>query len=185
MQHHSQDGAPACSMVTESQVLTSKCSSDAGCVVRRGPPLALPLACSPHGKQAVPSSRRGIAPAGTRNGGSARPPDPKGSAPWPHCETCPNEGFKAMFGTGASRRGAKGCALCADETPTGRVRERKTQGWTKNDEGQECLSYTKWGLPCHSGTLLYVFHVFQRAEIVNLQFSLRVEREHACSSSVG
>ena len=36
------------------------------------------------------------------------------------------------------------------------------------------LSYIKRALPCHSGTLLYVFHVFHTAETVNLQFSLRV-----------
>ena len=129
MQHHSQDGAPARSMVTESQVLTGKCSGDAVRVVL--------LACSLPGKQAVPSFRRGISPAETRSGGSARPHEPAGTAPSPPCGTCPNEGLQAIFRASESRLGAKKCALCADETLKQRVRERKTQVWTHNDEEEE------------------------------------------------
>ena len=44
---------------------------------------------------------------------------------------------RAILRAGESRLGAKKCALCADETLKRRVRERKTQVWTQNDEEEE------------------------------------------------
>ena len=57
----------------------------------------------------------------------------------------PTKAPQAIFIAGESRLGAKKCALCADETLKRRVRERKTQVWTQNDEEEESPSIHQKG----------------------------------------